>query len=110
MLGPKESLRFGLEMEEMSSSLRPLLLRYTELTGKHAKQYFALEEDLTITGMDGLFQKMHAISPPLPPVPDSATNDAFRKFIELYENILSGLPDTTLEDYYQLDRICKLYT
>ena len=110
MLGQKEAVQFSLASEEMSPSLRPLLLRYVELTGKHAKQYFGLEEDLSITGMDGLFQKMHAIPPPLPPVPDSTTNDAFRRFIELYENILSGLPDTTLEDYYQLDRICKLYT
>lgn len=125
--------KFHLSPQEISPELRPLLDAYFNAIKEDAQSYFELEEDLLVAGINGLFQRMRVIppfsslSPSLPSVlPDAivaeteeataaAQNDekvieALKQFLRLYDVILEGLPDVTLEDYVQRDRIRDLFT
>lgn len=115
------TLRFSLSPQEISPELRPLLDAYLNAVKNDAQSYFELEEDLLISGTNGLFQRMRTTPPSKPqtalpdPIATAAANDemvkeALERFMKLYDVILNGLPDVTIEDYLQKDRIRNLFT
>lgn len=127
------TFKFHLSPQEISPELRPLLDAYFEAIKEDAESYFELEEDLLVAGINGLFQRMRVVPPPssssssaLPdaiavvaatPLPaaaaaedDEKVIEALKQFLKLYDVILEGLPDVTLEDYVQRDRIRDLFT
>lgn len=119
------TFKFHLSPQEISPELRPLLDAYFEAIKEDAESYFELEEDLLVAGINGLFQRMRVVPPPSSPsssvLPDAivvaaaAEDDekvieALKQFLKLYDVILAGLPDVTLEDYVQRDRIRDLFT
>ena len=110
-----------------------MLDAYFNAIKEDAQSYFELEEDLLVAGINGLFQRMRVIPPfsSLSPSLPSALSDAIvaeteeataaaqndekviealKQFLRLYDVILEGLPDVTLEDYVQRDRIRDLFT
>lgn len=115
------AFQFSLSPQEISPELRPLLDAYFKTIEKDAHSYFELEEDLLVAGIHGLFQRMRSIPPPLPQSALSESivaaaqdnekvKEALKQFLKLYDVILEGLPDVTLEDYAQRDRIRDLFT
>ena len=128
------TFKFHLSPQEISPELRPLLDAYFEAFKEDAESYFELEEDLLVAGINGLFQRMRVVPPPsssslslsssssaLPDTmavvataataeDDEKVIEALKQFLKLYDVILEGLPDVTLEDYVQRDRIRDLFT